>query len=180
MKKKAQTEIMGLLTIVVLFIFIGLIYIMLAGKADKGSLTQDIVQYEKVQNLLSSFIQITPCYTKVPYDQMSTIIKDCYASDGSATICGKPCKDFITAEMDSMMKAYNPKQAYEFKILKGKEEFISKKKCPSTAGTGDDCCSCPCCCCDKLKETCPTNIETRAGSIDLSRDLTLRLTYCIK
>lgn len=155
MKKKAQTEIMGLLTIVVLFIFLGLIYIMLAGKSDKGSLTTDVVQYEKVQNLLSSFIQITPCYTKVPYDQISTIIKDCYTSDGSATICGKPCKDFIIGEMDNMMKAYNPKQAYEFKILKGKEAFITQGICPADA-------------------------ETRAGSIDLSRDLTLRLTYCIK
>lgn len=153
--RKAQTEIMGLLTIVVLFIFIGLIYIMLAGKADKGSLTTDVVQYEKVQNLLSSFIQITPCYVKTPYDQMETIIKDCYASDGSATICGKPCKDLITEEMDSMMKAYNPKQAYEFKILKGKEAFITQGGCPADS-------------------------ETRVGSITLSRDLALRLTYCIK
>lgn len=158
MKKKAQTEIMGLLTIVVLFIFIGLIYIMLAGKADKGSLTRDIVQYEKVQNLLDAFIQITPCYTKVPYDQMETIIKDCHTSAGSATICGKPCKDFIMEEMGNIMKAYNPKQDYEFKILKNKEVFITHGGCPETA-------------------------ETRAGSINLpsGRDiLTLRLTYCIK
>lgn len=155
MKRKAQTEIMGLLTIVVLFIFIGLIYVILAGKADKGSLTQDVVQYEKVQNLLSSFIQITPCYSQMPYDQMSTIIKDCYTSAGTNTVCGKPCKDFIIGEMDNMMKAYDPKQEYEFKILKGQEAFITNGVCPETA-------------------------ETRAGSIDLSRDLALRLTYCIK
>ncbi|MBM3199879.1 hypothetical protein FJZ53_02990 [Candidatus Woesearchaeota archaeon] len=153
MRKKSQTEIMGLLTIVVLFIFIGLIYIMLAGKADKGSLTRDVVQSEKVQSLLSSFMQLTPCYSKVPYDQMDVIIKECYTSSGGL-VCGEPCKEFIIAEMDDVMKAYNPRQEYEFKILKGKEEFISKGGCTGAS-------------------------ETKAGSVDL-RDITIRLTYCIK
>lgn len=156
--RKAQTEIIGLLTIIVLFIFLGLIYIMLTGKSDQGSLTRDVVQYEKVQSLLDVFVQLTPCYTKMPYDQMDTIIKDCSTSAGSATVCGKPCKDLIIEELKNVMEAYNPKQDYQFKILKGKEEFLSQGTCPSTA-------------------------ETRAGSITLTtgRDIiTLRLTYCIK
>ncbi len=159
MRKKAQTEIMGLLTIVVLFIFIGLIYVMLTGKEEPGSLARDVVQYEQVENFLDAFVQLTPCYVETPYPQMETIIKDCYASEGMDTVCGKPCKDFINEEFENVMTAYNPKQAYEFKILKGKEEFISQNN-PS--------------------EGCPETAETRAGSIVLSRELTLRLTYCIK
>lgn len=159
MKKKAQTEIIGLMVIVILFVFVGLIYIMFAGKGDQGRLTEDVTQTGKVQNMLDAFVQLTPCYEKTPFDQMDEIIKECYTSAGTDIVCEKNCKTFITDTLDELMKAYNDKQSYEFYILEpDKTEFIeAEQKCLGTA-------------------------ETRAATDRVlagGQALTLKLVYCI-
>ena len=57
--KKAQTEIIGLMVLVILFIFVGLIYIMFSGESEE-SITRDVKQTAKVKNLLKAYTQITP------------------------------------------------------------------------------------------------------------------------
>jgi len=130
--KKAQTEIIGLMVIVILFIFGGMIYIMFAGKGETGSLTRDVTQVGKVQNMQDTFMQITPCYAEKPVEQMSDLIKKCYT--GTETICGIECKEYITDTLNSLIKAYNPKQDYIFSV-KGPndEEFINTGECEPTA-----------------------------------------------
>jgi len=156
--RKAQTEIIGLLVIVILFIFVGLIYVMLTGKSDDESLTRDVVHTGKVQNFLDAFVQVTPCYTKIPFEQMSTVIKNCYISDGEESICGKNCKDLITDTLEAAMEEYNAKQEYEFKIISAdEEEFISIGGCTDTIST-------------------PTATER----IIAGQAITLRMTYCMK
>ena len=158
--KKGQTEIIGLMVIVILFIFGGMIYIMFAGKTDEGSITRDITQSTKVQNMLDAFIQITPCHTKIPFDQMDKIIKNCYISEGKDLICGIECKKLIEDTLETMIKEYNSKQKYYFKILdKKSEEFIKiNEKCPPTA------------------KTTPTATERILAA---GETLSLKLTYCI-
>lgn len=150
---------LGLVAIIVIFIFIGLIYLMFAGKPDQGSLTRDITQVGKAQNILDSFVQITPCYATLPYEQMDNLIKECYTSAGSSTACGEPCKDYIAQTMDEMVKAYNPDLKYEFKILIQEEEFLSQGACPAAT-----------------KEERVATENMPAGK-DI---LTLKITYCIQ
>ena len=76
--------------------------------------------------MLDAFTQITPCHKEISKDQMDKVIKKCCT--GTETICGQDCKELILETLDNMMKAYNPRQEYEFKII-GHEEFISKGKC---------------------------------------------------
>jgi len=131
--KKGQTEIIGLMVIVILFIFVGLIYIMFAGKEDTGSLTRDVTQSVKVQNMLDSYTQFTPCYTELPYPQMREVIMDCYTS-GEKT-CGEDCETLITETLDDMIKAYSSSQEYQFIIRDPKKEefIIVGEECPGEA-----------------------------------------------
>jgi len=154
--KKSQAEIMGLLAIVVMFIFGGLLYIMFAAKGGSEPLTRDVVQYEKVESLLDSFVQLTPCYDKVPYDNIETIIKRCHP-EGDAEFCGKNCKDVIKDEFKGVVNAYDPNKEYEFRISKGNIEFLSLGICPPKA-------------------------DKRVGNLKFTDDmdtLTLQMAYCI-
>ena len=111
--------------------------------------------------MLDSFTQISPCHIKTPFDQMDTIIKDCYVSEGTKLTCGIECKKVITDTLEEMIKAYNPRQEYNFKILdKNGAEFIKKgNQCPTTA------------------KTTPTATERILAA---GQTLTLKLTYCGK
>ena len=157
--KRAQAEIMGLLVIVILFIFGGLIYMMFSGGED-SRLTRDIRQTGKVQNMLDSYLQVTPCYIEKPYEQMDTIIKGCYS--GKETVCGENCKDFIQENLEDLMEVYNPRQSYQFNIKEeGEDDFISIGTCMTD----------------------PTTQSTKVATerIVAGRDvLTVKLIYCYK
>jgi len=148
---------MGLLVIVILFIFGGLIYIMFAGDEDPR-LTRDITQTGKVQNMLDSYLQITPCFTEMPLEQMDTIIKECYS--GKETVCGENCKEFIQWNLEDLMDAYNPRQSYQFAIKEEDEDdFIKIGTCITDSTT---------------KET-----KVATERIVAGRDvLTVKLIYC--
>lgn len=152
--KKAQAEIIGLLVIVILFVFAGLIYLMFAGKTEEP-MTRDITQLGKAQQMLDAFMQITPCYMTTPYEQMDKIIKDCYTSEGD--ICGQDCKELIKNTLKDLMEAYNQKQKYEFKIMEDGETFLSEGNCLTA---------------DKKV----TTERLAAGT----QTLTLKLTYCME
>lgn len=156
--KKAQTEIIGLMVIVILFIFVGLIYVMFAGRGEQAPLTREVTQAAKVQNMLDAFVQVTPCFTEMPYKQMSEIISECCVDrECDKIICGEDCQELITTTLDEMMGAYVQYQEYEFRIQDSDKEFLSHFS--SEECTGD---------------TKAATDRVLAGS----QVLTLKLVYC--
>lgn len=123
---KAQMEVIGLVVIVVLFIFGGLIYLFFVSRPPDTSLAE-VRQSSEVSNLLNSLMKLTPC--EDTSDSLSNIIQTCYLFNGNRDYCQNPdCKDYIENVVINSLKAYNPSLQYTFEV-KDPSQFISYGTC---------------------------------------------------
>ena len=126
--RKAQTEIMGLVVIVILFIFIGLIYLMFSG--DEGEDPNVLIRESTaVQNLIGAYAKITPCSEIMPPMPMEKIISECYGNP-NLEFCGKPCQDTIKDVMAETVASYSPNVTYAFEVYDlDNKTFVSSGTC---------------------------------------------------
>ncbi len=95
MKNKAQSEILGLLVIVVLFIFIGLFYLMFGFGGQDGSI-QLIKDDLETSNLHKALLKTnTPCDNQ----NIKDLIKECYKSP-AIMLCNKKICDYTAEEIE--------------------------------------------------------------------------------
>jgi hypothetical protein len=126
--RRGQMEIMGLVVIVVLFVFGGLIYLTFASKPPDNSMAETRESGD-VANLLNSLMKLTPCDSTT--DSLDEIIKNCYISSGASDYCENPsCKDYIGSTVLNATKAYRQGTNYTF-IIKDYTSvpFISQGSC---------------------------------------------------
>lgn len=125
---RAQMEVLGLVVIIVLFVFGGLIYLMISSKPPDTSLAETR-QSSEISNLLTSMLKVTPCES-LPDDSLADIINSCYLFGGSSDYCGNPsCKDYIKDSVRSMVRAYDSGLQYSFDVKAGTSSFISDGSC---------------------------------------------------
>ncbi len=112
--KKAQTEILGLLVIVILFIVLGFIFL----KFSSSTKTQPTIRQNiEVVNLVNAIRKFTPDPTTRPPTSMRDYIRNCDSQQ---------CKDRITQNIREIMNnALDKKTTYSFVIKKNNQEWLS-------------------------------------------------------
>ncbi|MFH1331805.1 MAG: hypothetical protein ABIH63_00790 [archaeon] len=126
--RRGQMEILGLVVIVVLFIFGGLIYIFFMSRPADTSMPETR-QSAEVSNLLNTMMKVTPCTDK-PSDTLEDIIQNCYLFSGNSDYCGNPsCKSYVNEVVGNVTKAYNRNWLYYFEINQSNKVFISQGSC---------------------------------------------------
>ncbi len=124
---RAQMEMLGLLVIVVLFIFGGLIYLFFLQKPVDTSLP-DLRQSAEVSNLLNTMMKVTPCEDLS--DTLEDVIVTCYMFSGNRDYCGNPdCKAYIKEVVANVTRSYNSGWQYSFEIKEGSSLFLSDGSC---------------------------------------------------
>ncbi|MEM4244793.1 MAG: hypothetical protein QXR60_01130 [Candidatus Nanoarchaeia archaeon] len=136
--RRGQMEMVGLVIIVVLLIFGGLIYLWFKSIPPDKSLAETR-QSSEVKNLLDSMMKVTPCPdTEDSLDDI--ILNGCYLFNGNREYCGNPdCKNYIMDVVSNVTKSYNPKWQYVFNVTDptGKP-FISQGSCTLTKRMASD------------------------------------------
>lgn len=124
---RGQMEIMGLVVIVVLFIFGGLIYLFFISGPKDTSLPE-VRQSAEVSNLLNAIMKMTPCESSS--DSFDDIIHNCFIALGSMDVCGVGCKDYINQTFVNVTHAYSPSGQYYY-IIKEQSgsEFLKGGNC---------------------------------------------------
>lgn len=129
---KGQMEILGLVVIVILFVFGGLIYLYFAVQDNQSQPLAETRQSSEVNQLLNTMMTITPC--NITSDSFSEIIvNSCYLFNGNHDYCGNPsCKDYIKGVVRDVMKAYNPSWEYSFTITEPSGAVFITQSTPCT------------------------------------------------
>jgi hypothetical protein len=124
---RGQMEIMGLVVIIVLFIFGGLIYLFFISGPQDTTLPE-VRESAEVSNLLNAIMKMTPCNTTTAtlYD----IVHDCFLANGNMDVCAKGCKDFINMTFSGVFKVYSPSGQFEYTIKEvSKPDFLKGGSC---------------------------------------------------
>ncbi|MBI2130131.1 hypothetical protein HYX19_04700 [Candidatus Woesearchaeota archaeon] len=111
--KKAQTEILGLLVIVILFIILGVVYLRFSGSptSEQPTIRQNI----EVVNLVNAIRKFTPDTTTRPPTSIRDQIRNC--NDES---CRQNTNQEIRRILDA---AVDKKTTYSFVIKKDNQEW---------------------------------------------------------
>lgn len=127
---KGQMELLGLVAIVILFIFGGLIYLFFSSAPPDKSMAETRESAE-TGNLLNTIMKTTPC--KESEDSISLIIQECYSYNGNKDYCGNAeCKQYIREAVNNITKAYSNKITYTFEVKTGETTFINQGTCNLT------------------------------------------------
>lgn len=117
--RKAQIEMIGLLVIVILFIFIGIFAIRFALRPE-STIVAEMRTNIMVNNMLNAIIKTNTQFNK----DISELIVDCYNTDANACT-------FVKQEIPKIIElSLGKQQNYEFSVFANKEEFeeLSIKK----------------------------------------------------
>lgn len=125
--KKGQTEIMGLMVIVILLVVIGSFALVFSVRKNNNS--QDITQSVEVGNFLSSMMKFTPCLEDEERTSLEVIIKNCYKD--KVDYCNENCKDYIEDVVDDVLshEVNKTKGTYLFEINDENNNFLQVGKC---------------------------------------------------
>lgn len=136
--KKGQTEILGLLVIVILaVIIIGLVIAFVVGGTgkDRDTLRKNL----QTTKMSDAILQYTPeCPGEVTKD-LRKIIKDCDFTTNNQ-ICGQSCKELISTESKNIMRSVESKQpllTYGLSIKKG-ENVLAVSECTGNTILADN------------------------------------------
>ena len=127
---RGQMEIMGLVVIVILFIFGGLIYLFFISGPEDTTLPE-VRESAEVSNLLNAIMKMTPCQTTSAsfYD----IVHDCFLANGNMDICELGCKDYINKTFANVTRAYSSSGQFQYTIKEvSKPEFLKEGNCTFT------------------------------------------------
>lgn len=120
--KKAQTELMGLMVIFILFIFIGLIYLKYSGgAADEPAI--DTRMAVEGSNLVGALMSYTIC----DGNSFRDALKECM--EGGRDICGAPSCEAVKSTAEGAVKAVMGNDTYQFTINGDGEDLV---KIPET------------------------------------------------
>lgn len=106
--KKGQTEIFGLIVIVILIVLI-LGFVILFALGSIGHDSNDIRKNLQAHKMADAILQYTPACPNEAQKDMRKIIKDCDFT-ANTQICGKPCVDLITSESKSIIDSVHAVQ----------------------------------------------------------------------
>tara|TARA_B100000315_G_scaffold215748_1_gene215232 strand:+ start:25 stop:462 length:438 start_codon:yes stop_codon:yes gene_type:complete len=121
--KKAQTEIIGLVVIVILFIVIAVIFVKLSTAPKSKSVIKESVE---VSNLLNAVVKLTPCKEDKELSSLSDIIAECE----NQQYCNENCKEYIEKQVNNVMSsALDKKKSYNMIITKRGDTFIEQGDC---------------------------------------------------
>ncbi len=125
---RGQMEILGLVVIIVLFIFGGLLYVVFSSKPADMSLPETRESAE-VASLLNSVMKLTPC--EDTYDSLDEIIKNCYIANGNSDYCNNAsCKDYISNVVRGVTSSYDSNTQYMFNVTESSgRPFMSGGMC---------------------------------------------------
>ncbi|MDD5253493.1 MAG: hypothetical protein PHG05_00105 [Candidatus Nanoarchaeia archaeon] len=121
MNKKGQTEIIGLVVIVILFVIIGSFFLVFSSK-NKNTETKDVI---KTSKFMPAFLEYTPCLDSNV--KMEEIIRDCN-NDEIAPCQNLNCRDFIRKTLEPSLNEFFGKE-YRFSITKTGKGFIEIGNC---------------------------------------------------
>src|SRR3989338_3365265 len=128
MMKRAQTEVLGLLVIVVLFIVILMFYLAFSMKSQQRT---GIKESEQAKYISDAILKYTPeCRNEVA-KSIRDIILGC-DFEANNKICNKPCKDLLKEESKKILDLADSKYRYDFKIRKtknNKDSVIDIARC---------------------------------------------------
>jgi len=135
MRNKGQTEVMGLVVIVVLFVMILMFYIAFSLNARTPGILEGTVQI-RADYMMDAVLKYTPeCYGIIK--PIREIIKEC-DFDANNEICHEPCMDLLKEESRNIIRLA-PKEGnrygYDFKIEKRKnnaEKKLEVVKCDAS------------------------------------------------
>jgi len=131
--KRGQTEAIGLLVIVVLFVVIIMFYLAFSLRPEAVNTLKENVQ---VDYMLNAILKYTPECSNEVTKTMKDIINS-YDFEANNVICGRPCKDLIKDESKKIIELADDgkqKYGYDFEIKwskNGKENMLNVKKCES-------------------------------------------------
>jgi len=122
--KRGQSEIIGLLVIVILIIVIFGVYVSLSGGNDKEQLRNTKTMIE-LNNLLRSVMHYTIC----PDTDLQKALTNCLESEPET--CGKDSCETAEKEFSRIIRAYEADQGWKLGYVlekEGGEEVIFEKK----------------------------------------------------
>lgn len=114
--KKAQTEIMGLVVIFMLFIFIGLIYLKFSGTPKEEPMATSRMNLEGA-NMVTALMRHTVCEDNSFRDALEL------CTEGNQPVCGMPSCDAVKTTAETAVKAIMGNNTYQFTILAAGEEL---------------------------------------------------------
>ncbi|MFH0752312.1 MAG: hypothetical protein V1914_01815 [archaeon] len=115
--KKAQTELMGLMVIFILFIFIGLIYLKFSGGAAEEPMADTRTAIEG-SNMVSALMSYTICDD----NDFRDALKACL--EGDQDVCGAPSCNVVKTTAEGVVKAVMGNDTYQFVINGDGEELV--------------------------------------------------------
>ncbi len=115
--RKAQTELMGLMVIFILFIFIGLIYLKFSG-TPKEEPAADTRMAVEGSNLVGALMSYTIC----DGNSFRDALKECLG--GGRDICGTPSCEAVKTTAEGAVKAVMGNDTYQFTINGDGEDLV--------------------------------------------------------
>lgn len=133
--RKGQTEIMGLMVIVILLVLIGSFALVFSMR--KSSNSQDITQSVEVGNFLNAMMKFTPCLEDEERTSLEVVIKNCYKD--KVDYCDKNCNDYIEEVVDDILshEVNKTKGTYLFEIKDENNNFLQVGKCTGSRVDAD-------------------------------------------
>lgn len=126
--RKGQTEIIGLVVIVLLLVVIGTLFVVFSSKTETNP-NQEIRESMEVNNFLSSIMQFTPCLEDEKRNSMLDIIKKCYSNE-ITDYCNEPCDSYVKNVADDILKNEIDKGTYVFRVIDPeKNDFLKVGNC---------------------------------------------------
>ena len=121
--KKAQTEIIGLVVIVILIIFALVIYMKFSSQTKPET---NIKQNILVHNTLNAILKTNPvCAQKTLSKSLYRVISDCTTSDQSPCPTSTSCTDYVEKQLKSALEAtLSQKTQYKLVIDYPEDENI--------------------------------------------------------
>lgn len=121
MAQKGQTEIIGLMVIVILFIVILMFYIAVKLRPEIKTPLKESVQSSYMLNAILLYM---PDCGSESAKLIKEIIQRC-DFDANNNICGKPCKKLIEDNAKNIINLANNKYGYNFEITKRDKKVLS-------------------------------------------------------
>ena len=115
--KRAQTEIMGLLVIFILFIFIGLIYFRFSGTPEEEPMSTSR-SYIEGSNMVSAMMSYSIC----PDSSFHDALKTCIENEGQ--VCGMDSCEAVKKTAEGIVKAVMGNETYKFTLIAADKELV--------------------------------------------------------
>ena len=127
--KQGQTEIIGLMVIVVLFIVIIMFYLAFSIRSQPK---ETIKQNLQASYMLDAILAYTPDCGGEVAKTIRDIVKKCdFAQNNEA--CSRPCKDLINDESKKIIALGDKKYSYGFTIMDKNKNLLKIAECNSNS-----------------------------------------------